>query len=145
MKESSIQLKHYHYEKVLLEVNQGYQVTDNVDYQVPDVDKINIQVKVNEPESLPEGETPFFAVELRLFCEDKDFPYSFDVELFGVVGCTTPLADDEEKHEHMFVVNSVSLLYSSIRDQLLTLSSRYRHGPMMLPSVDFRSLTKAGE
>lgn len=34
-----------------------------------------------------------------------------------------------------------SMLYSAVRNQLLTLSARHKYGPMMLPSVDFRPIT----
>ncbi|GLR64389.1 hypothetical protein [Marinospirillum insulare] len=146
MKNSAIQLKHYHFTKLVLEVNENFQAADSaVDemYLVPDTKKIRTNIIVKQPEALPEGEAYFNAIELKFSFEENDFPYSFDVELFGVVSCTEALNEQDNKHNHLFVVNSVSMLYSAIRDQLLTLSARYQHGPMMLPSLDFRGLEKA--
>lgn len=145
MKSSALQLKHYHFVKLLLEVNEQFDYSAGPAtemYAIPDAEKMHAKIKVNQPESLQEGAEPFNAIELQFSYEEEGFPYHFDVELFGVVSCAEPLNNEEEKHEHMFVVNSVSILYSAIRDQLLTLSARYQYGPMMLPSLDFRSLTK---
>ena len=47
---------------------------------------------------------------------------------------------NSEEIRHRLVINAASILYSSVRDQLLTLSARHKYGPMMLPSLDFRSI-----
>lgn len=141
-----MQLKHYHYNKVLLEANKGFSPIENGlpdMYCVPNAEKIHTQIRVNQPENLADGAEPFYALEIKFAYKEEDFPYLFDVELFGIISCDQPLNEKEDKHDHLFVVNSVSMLYSAVRDQLLTLSARHQYGPMMLPSLDFRSLTKA--
>ena len=145
MQGSTIQLKHYHFTKLVLEINENYKVGEKDEpegYLAPNPANLHINVMVNQPASAPENEPFFNAIELKLNYEEDSFPYVFKVELFGVVTCSNSLNEQEEKHEHLFVVNSVSMLYSAIRDQLLTLTARYQYGPMMLPTLDFRGLTK---
>ena len=144
MKNSSLQLKHYHFNKLLLEVNKQFDTDSHAQkniYFVPNAERMHAKITVNQPDNLAKGAEPFHAIELHFAYKEDDFPYSFAIELFGVVACNQAL-NEEEEHEHLFVVNSVSILYSAIRDQLLTLSARYPYGPMMLPSLDFRSLAK---
>ena len=71
--------------------------------------------------------------------EEPDFPYHFAVELDGIFNPGEQGKESEETR-HRLVVNAASILYSSARDQLLTLSVRHKYGPIMLPSVDFRAI-----
>lgn len=51
--------------------------------------------------------------------------------------------EEDEQQRYRLVVNASSILYSSVRDQLLTLSARHKYDPIMLPSLDFRTITAA--
>ncbi len=144
MKLASFQLKHYHFTRLLLEANDGADISDSdmrdSPYRVPDADKLKTSIVLGEPDSLEEGAEPFFLLTLGLEYQEPEFPYHFAVELDGIF-----VPDEQEKESddvrHRLVVNAASMLYSAVRDQLLTLSARHKYGPMMLPSVDFRPIT----
>lgn len=144
MKLASMQLKHYHFTRLLLEANDDADISDsdmrNSPYREPDAGKLKTSIVLGEPDALEEGAEPFFLLTLGLEYEEPDFPYHFAVELDGIF-----VPDKQEKESEdlrrRLVVNAASILYSSARDQLLTLSARHKYGPMMLPSVDFRTIT----
>lgn len=143
MKLAGMQLKHYHFTRLLLEANDGSDFSDsdmrNSPYREPDAGKLKTSIVLGEPDALEKDAAPFFVLTLGLEYEESDFPYHFSVELDGIF---VPGEHDEESEErrHRLVVNAASILYSSVRDQLLTLSARHKYGPMMLPSVDFRAI-----
>lgn len=86
-----------------------------------------------------ENPTCLLRVELKHYpSEDSSFPYNFDVVLEGVF--TLELDAEQERAERLFLYNGASMLYSSAREQLLTLSSRHIYGPIMLPSLNFQNL-----
>jgi len=76
---------------------------------------------------------------------DRKFsPYLIDVEARGMVlvpnGAET-LAPAQE----LAAVNGASLLWSAIREQVLSVSSRMLAGPVMLPTVHFHDLKQQEE
>lgn len=74
--------------------------------------------------------------------ESKFSPYLIDVEVAGVV----LLLKGSEKlgpAEDLVTVNGAALLWSAIREQLLTLTSRMPAGPVMLPTVHFHDLKQS--
>lgn len=98
---------------------------------------------LGERDALEEGADPFFVLTLGLEYEEPDFPYHFAIEMEGIF---IPGEQENEGEEvgHRLVVNAASILYSSVRDQLLTLSARHKYGPIMLPSLDFRAIAPKG-
>jgi len=79
-----------------------------------------------------------FALKLRIVIENKEgksAPYDVDVEAAGIFAVipSMPLAEREE----FVLVNGCSVIYSAIRDQILTLTSRSARGPLVLPTVTF--------
>lgn len=143
MKLASIQLKHYHFTRLLLEANDDSGISDAAihasPYREPDTSKLKTSIVLGEPESFDQDAEPFFVLTLGLEYQEQDFPYNFSASVDGIFTLSEPLSTEEERHR--FVVNAASILYSSIRDQLLTISARHKYGPMMLPSVDFRAIT----
>lgn len=145
MKKSSLQLEHYHYTKLLLEVNTGYQADkepDNSVYFIPEAEAIKATIRLQRVVNQETDEQPLYALELSFSCDDPAFPYVFSVGLVAFVVCEEALAEEIEQHQHRLVVNAVSMLFSAVREQLLMLSARHQYGPMMLPSLDFRSLAE---
>lgn len=143
MKPASMQLKHYHFTRLLLEANDSADISDsdmgNSPYREPEAGKLKTSIVLGEPDDLEEGAERFFLLTLGLEYNEPDFPYHFAVELDGFfVPDGQEIECDDVKHR--LVVNAASILYSSVRDQLLTLSARHKFGPMMLPSVDFRTI-----
>lgn len=143
MKPASIQLKHYHFTRLLLEANDSADISDsemrNSPYREPEAGKLKTSIVLGKPDALEEGAERFFLLTLGLEYNEPDFPYHFAVELDGIF---VPEEQEIENGDvkHRLVVNAASILYSSVRDQLLTLSARHKYGPMMLPSVDFRGI-----
>lgn len=83
-------------------------------------------------------ESSVFAVKFRLQIENKTgkiAPYSIDLEVYGIFSINHKIA--EEKREDMVMVNGCAILYSAIREQVMTLTSRCCNGPFILPTVNF--------
>lgn len=71
--------------------------------------------------------------------ESCAFPYDIEMEMFGVFDVN---GLPEEKRIPLVLVNGSSILYSAMREMLLTITQRCMHGPVMLPSVHFVRLEK---
>ncbi len=145
MKLSPLQLKHYYYNHLQLEsINseQAFEQMQESPYWVPIANKIQLSITVGEPESSePEAEY-VFVISAEFSYDEKDFPYKFRAALEGVFVCEK-LQEPVANFQQRLVVNATSMLYSAVREQLLTLSTRQKHGPLMLPTLDFRVLQRA--
>ena len=71
--------------------------------------------------------------------EGSAFPYDIEMEMMGVFD-TNDLP--ESKRDVLLLVNGSSMLYSAMREMLLTITQRCMHGPVLLPSVSFVRLEK---
>ena len=49
-----------------------------------------------------------------------------------------------DERRRLVAINGASILYGAMREHLLTLSARHRHGPVLLPCLDFRGLAPRG-
>lgn len=144
MRLSPLQLKHYHYKRLLLETSRDFKPTDASQragaYWVADASKIATKIVLGVPDEIIEGDEPFFILELSIKYKESAFPYFFEIDLLGVVSCSESENESKENFQHRLVANTASLLYSAAREQILMLTSRHQPGPMMLPSLDFRNL-----
>ncbi|MCP3722375.1 protein-export chaperone SecB [Paraburkholderia sp. CNPSo 3272] len=151
MQRSPLDLRHYHFNRFELQVRgdrRGPQTSSNSG-QYPSFDEVDYSanVQVSAP---PDQTSPFqFALKLALVCQPKSpetqFPYTFNVEAEGFFQVQ---AEDEDKGRKLLLANGTAVLYGAIREQLLTFSSRFSQGPMLLPTVNFLNLlpkTKAEE
>lgn len=96
---------------------------------------------------------PMYLVSLRVLVDNqpsddepkrKFSPYLIDIEAAGVV----LLPNGAEKlgtPTDLVTVNGAALLWSAIREQLLTLTSRMPVGPVMLPTVHFHDLRQGAQ
>lgn len=76
--------------------------------------------------------------------EDQKYsPYLIDVEARGVVLIPNG-AEKLAPPEDLAAVNGASLLWSALREQVLTVSSRMMAGQVMLPTMNFLDLRKEG-
>lgn len=145
MKLSALQLKHYYYSHLQLESVDSEELVGKEPlspYWVPSASKIQAAITVGEPETQETPTQYAFVISLQLSYQEKNFPYKFIVALDGVFVCDD-LEDRSDDFQHQLVVNASSMLYSTVREQLLTLSSRQKYGPLMLPTLDFRTLQRA--
>lgn len=85
-----------------------------------------------------------YGINLRITIKNesgKIAPYTIDVEASGLFEITNKNIPDE-KHEEMAIVNGCAILYSAIREQVMTLSSRCVRGTFILPTVNFQDKIK---
>ena len=94
---------------------------------------------------------PMYLVSLRLVIDNqpsaeepnrKFSPYLIDIETAGVI-LLPKGAEKLGPPTDLVSVNGAALLWSAIREQLLTLTSRMPAGPVMLPTVHFHDLKQA--
>ena len=87
-----------------------------------------------------------YGVRLTLRVNPKDdaqAPYKVEVSVQGVVRIhlTQPSGQMQERRVRAFV-NGVSLLYGVVREMVSNITSRSRHGQMLLPSLNFSDLAQ---
>lgn len=142
MKLSPLQLLHSRYEGISLiaaEVELPEPSGDTPPYPEITGEQIHTDITLGSP---PDESPKQFVVRLsvdNLKLKPDVFPYLFAAKIEGVFQIDH---DGElEERRRLVVVNGTAMLYGMVREQLLTLSSRHKHGPMQLPSLDFRVLT----
>lgn len=75
--------------------------------------------------------------------EQKYSPYLIDVEARGVV-LIPKGAERLAPPEELATVNGASLMWSALREQVLTVSARMLAGQVMLPTMNFHDLRQIG-
>lgn len=142
---SDLQLVHYCYDEVHVAVNEAFDYVQPTEqtgpYHTPAADSLTVKVSVGEPSDLEEEAPPFFIVDVALAYDEEAFPYQFAISASGIFQCDNGFAECEDAYQHQLVVNAASLLYSAMREHLLSLTARQRFGPIMLPSLDLRTLS----
>ncbi len=85
-----------------------------------------------------------FGVKLNLRVgpkEEKRAPYQIQVAVRGVVRMHLKQATGQaEERRVRALVNGVSLLYGVVREMVSNITSRSRHGQLLLPSLSFADL-----
>lgn len=113
-------------------------------------DGVTIHTEVGVGEAQPGDTGQFYFLELRVVVDNqpqpdstsqKFSPYTIDVATEGVV-LVPHGAEKLGAPEDLAVVNGTSLLWSAVREQVLSLTARMRAGPVMLPTVHFHDLKK---
>jgi len=74
---------------------------------------------------------------LKLKSADRKKPYIYEVEVEIQALVEVSSVFSEEKRDQLAFVNGLSLLYSAIREMLLTVTGRSAHGPMCVPTLNF--------
>ena len=75
--------------------------------------------------------------------DQKFAPYRIDIAVEGLV-LVPKGAEKLGPPEDLASVNGAVMLWSVVREQVLTLTSRMRAGPVMLPTVHFHDLKSNG-
>lgn len=156
MKPSPVQLIQQLFKHVKVELDPAHLPAEvpNPLTSVFTFDGVSLQSEVGVGEADPHHErgTMFF-VELRVVVdnepnpdvqEQKYAPYKIDVAVEGVV-LIPKGAEKVGDPEDLAAVNGTSMLWSAVREQVLTVTSRMRAGPVVLPSVHFHDLRKRNE
>lgn len=111
-------------------------------------DGVSIHTEVGIGEAVPQDNGPLYFLELKVVIDNltqpeavnqKYSPYTIDVATEGVVLVPNG-AEKLGPPEDLAIVNGTSLLWSAIREQVLSLTARMRAGPVMLPTVHFHDL-----
>ena len=156
MKPSPVQLMQLMFKHVKVELDPTHLPAEvpNPLTSVFTFDGVSLQSEVGIGESDPHHErgTVFF-VELRVVVDNepnpdikgqKYAPYKVDVAVEGVV-LLPKGAEKLGDAEDLAAVNGASILWSAVREQVLTITSRMRAGPVVLPSVHFHDLKKRND
>ena len=156
MKPSPVQLMQLMYKHVKVELDPAHLPAEvpNPLTSVFTFDGVSLQSEVGIGEADPNHErgTMFF-VELKVVVDNapnpdtadqKYAPYKIDVAIEGVV-LIPKGAEQLGDPEDLAAVNGASMLWSAVREQVLTITSRMRAGPVVLPSVHFHDLKKQNE
>lgn len=113
-------------------------------------DGVTIHTEVGVGEAQPGDTGHFYFLQLRVVVDNqpqpeasnqKFSPYTIDIATEGVV-LVPKGAETLGAPEDLAVVNGTSLLWSAVREQVLSLTARMRAGPVMLPTVHFHDLKK---
>src|SRR5689334_7933780 len=75
---------------------------------------------------------------LRSVSPENPFIYEGEIHIHGVVEVHESVPAD--RREKLAVVNGLSMLYSAVREMLLTMTSRCAHGGVSLPTLNFSEL-----
>lgn len=111
-------------------------------------DGVSIHTEVGIGEAVPQDNGQLFFLELKVVVDNltqpeavnqKYSPYTIDIATEGVV-LVPKGAEKLGPPEDLAIVNGTSLLWSAIREQVLSLTARMRAGPVMLPTVHFHDL-----
>jgi len=83
-----------------------------------------------------------YTVKLYLKAEPKEegsYPYSFEIGVQGFFSIE-PEAKIKNNRKEFVLINGASMLYGISREMLLSLTSRFEHGAIMIPTVNFLNL-----
>ena len=139
-----IVFRHVHVELDANHVPEGYEASTSASF---DFEGVNISTNVGlSPMDDDESPRRYF-VSLRVVIDnskidDKDprvSPYLIDVEA-GAAARGMPGVEALPDMEDLVLVNSTSLLWSAIREQVCSLTARMPAGVAMLPAVSFLDL-----
>lgn len=152
MKPSPIQLLRLNFKHVNVALDPPHLPSDipNPLEAVFTFDGVTIHTEVGVGEAQPGDNGQFYFLELRVVVDNqphpeasnqKFSPYTIDIATEGVVLVPNG-AEKLGAPEDLAVVNGTSLLWSAVREQVLSLTARMRAGPVMLPTVHFHDLKK---
>jgi preprotein translocase subunit SecB len=151
MKPSPIQLLQLTFKRVNVEIDPAHAPTEptNPLTTVFVFDGVGITTEVGLAEiDMTHERGSMYLVSLQVLIDnkadanehDRKFsPYRIDIEAAGIVVLSRGAEKLGSAHD-LITVNGAALLWSAIREQLLTLTSRMPAGPVMLPTVHFHDL-----
>lgn len=149
MRASPLQLVNLRFLKVQIEPTEVPDPTEpkpRVEGEPFDFSGVGIQTELGhghgEVQGSEDAEIQPFMVTLavRLTGEvGKQPPYRIDVKCAGYFTISVKAFTDSKRREDVAVVNGASMLYSSIRDLVSSVTSRSWGGEMLLPTMNFQN------
>lgn len=136
MRQSQVQLKEYCFTNTRVELSPNFKRSKKYLLEAEHVD-----CSLNTCYSQKDDS---YLIELAIMIDSTKFPkanlpYNVIISAFGRVSISPDYNGDKEL---LAVVNGASLLYSSIREYLLFITSRYPLGTLFLPTVNFQGMRK---
>lgn len=156
MKPSPLQLLQVFFRHVRIEVDPEHLPEDppNPLVSIFVFDDVDIRSQIGIAEVDPNHERGrTFVVTLRVIVDNQPnpnlvgqafSPYRIDVEAQGIIVVQNG-AEKLAPPEDLAAVNGASLLWGSLREQVLSVTSRMPAGAVILPTVHFRDLKGASE
>lgn len=145
MQPSPIQLREMHYHGIMVRPRPLEEDENDKLPETPfDFNGVTIGESITMHTLKDQNDRLSYLVILRIAIKNESWkiaPYSIDVEVSGLFEITNNKIPDE-KHEEMAIVNGCAVLYSAIREQVMTLSSRCIRGTFILPTVNFQDKIK---
>ena len=137
-----LQLRHYHFNQLSLTACADFdpERLQQSDRLYPSLQDDALVADIRSA-MLDGGDEVLIVVTLRLAYEapdDRSFPYALAVEAEGFFAIDTTQNERLEACERPAAMEAAGSLYAAIREQILTVSSRHKFGPMLLPDRTFR-------
>ncbi len=127
-----MQLKAYFISEMHFALQEGY--TPSGAYNIPvDISDLTIEVESFQHEDNPRDW--HFRLKVALDIKEPKYPYRFIVIMDGFFEVVKDYPMDQV--ELLVKVNAPALLYSSIRELLVTITSRSIYAPIFLPTFNF--------
>lgn len=134
MKPSSLQLESSAITRVKIEVNKAFP-KDRTNERFAAFEDANLGSSV---EFGPDANNPrryYLKLEISLpGTEQGPTPYILDLEIIGIFLCVN---DNCEEDERLVEFNGPAVLYGSIRELVMQITSRGPFSPLVLPTVNF--------
>ncbi|MFH1493770.1 MAG: protein-export chaperone SecB [Pseudomonadota bacterium] len=147
MKLSPLQLVHSQFTAISVISNDvSVHVPESIETVYPPIEAKDLSIKIFLGIPDEGDDSHDFVVSVGVGnAEDTNssLPYRFAAQIEGVFRIDHDGDPDERKR--MVVVNGASMLFGSVREQILTITMRQKNGPMLLPSMDFRSLSEESQ
>lgn len=154
MKASPVQLMQLMFKHVKVELDPAHQPPEvhNPLTSVFNFSGVSLQSEVGIGEAdMNHEQGRLYFVELRAVVDNapnphtknQNFaPYKIDVALEGLI-LIPKGAEKLDDPEDLAAVNGASFLWGAVREQVLTITSRMRGGPVVMPSMKFHDMKKA--
>lgn len=136
MQPSPLQLKEYNFLIVSIKAREEFLALEDRPFPM---DGITIKEQIQWGIAGDNHENPIaFGLKLNISI-DNDVPVKcpYDIEVEAQALFTVDESFPLEKRESLVLVNGCSILYSVIRELILTITSRGALGPIMMPTVNF--------
>lgn len=135
MKASSLQLERSAFLKVLVEAQELY-AQKNDEQEFSSFSEAGLESSVEIGVAEEGSDQTVVKLDVRLLGKDGHVPpYKLHVILLGVFRCD--FCGEPGQRQRLIEVNGPAVLYGSVRELVLQLTSRGPLGPLTLPTVTF--------
>jgi preprotein translocase subunit SecB len=141
MKLSSLQLKQYFFTRLEVKARRDKDEVPLAGLTLHPFDFIGVTIGTDlEVGEVPaQGEDPRdFMIKLGIVLENKKgkiAPYDISVEVLGSFIVSPDIQVD--KRRDFVVINGCAILYGALREIVLTMTSRFEAGGIVLPTINF--------